>query len=125
MRAKGPVLIATENEQSYRFSAVHQRQRGNLFDLGERRAELRSRSLERELATVRRLERVDRLLDQRLAGKIVDRIALPDPRNTPCVADRRLDDDLVVDQAGERRAIGLQGMNAALQDAGDDLARFE
>jgi len=78
-----------------------------------------------EPAAEGRLHRFDRCLDQRLAGEVVEGIALADPGHLSVSAVGRFDQHVVVAQAGKGGPIRLHRVDAALQDARDNLARLE
>src|SRR5207302_830760 len=72
-----------------------------------------------------RFQRLDGLFDQRLAGEVVERVALADPGQGAGPAVGRLDDHVLVDQAGQGGAVGVEGVQPPFQDAGDHLPRLE
>jgi len=65
------------------------------------------RLLAGEPATDHWLHRFDRLLDQRLAGEVVEGVPLADPCHLSVPTVGGLDDDMVVAQTGKGGAIGL------------------
>src|SRR3989442_1134313 len=124
-RGEGAILVAAEHQHADSPPTVDEGHDRHVAHVGERLAELGRGRVGCQATTERRLQRVDRLLHQRLSCEVVKRIPLPDPCQLPGLAIRRFDDDVVVDQAREGGPVGVHRMSATLQDAGDDLPWVE
>ena len=96
-----------------------------MLDIGDRLPKLGRRAIDREAPAERRLHALDRFFDQRLAGEVIERVALPDPGQLAGSTVGRLDHHVVVAQAGKGGAISLNRVDSALEDARDDFPRFE
>jgi hypothetical protein len=120
-----PVGVPAQHQHPHRPSTVDKWQHGDVLDVGERITELGRSALHLELAAERGLEGFDRLADHRLAGEVLHRIPASNPGHTSGPARGRFDEDFVVYQAGECRPIGVESVDAAFEDTGDDLAGLE
>ena len=99
-RGEGAILVTAEDQHANGPRAVDEGHDRYVAHVGERLAELRRRLVGCQSATERRLQRVDRLLHQRLTREIIERIALPDPGQLTGLAVGGFDHDVVVNQAG-------------------------
>src|SRR5207302_1544134 len=101
------VLVPAEDQHADCLASVDERDHGDMADVGDRLPKLGRSLLAGEPATDHRLHRFDRLLDQRLAGEVVEGVPLADPCHLSVPTVGGLDDDMVVAQTGKGGAIGL------------------
>src|SRR5439155_4637354 len=74
-----PVLIPAEYQHADRLAAVDERDDGHMLHIGDRLPKLGGRPVAGEPAAEGWLHRLDRFLDERLAGEVIEGIALATP----------------------------------------------
>ena len=98
-RGEGAVLVTAEDQHADGPPAVDEGHNRHVPHVGQRLAELGRGLVGCQSTAERRLQRVDRLLHQRLSREIVERVALPDPGQLSGAAVSGFDHDVVVNQA--------------------------